>query len=35
MALGLNVAKLGNLRSATLRASTAAEIEKILEKVAP
>jgi len=34
MALGLNVAKLGNLRSETLRAFTAVEMEKILEKVA-
>jgi uncharacterized protein with GYD domain len=33
-ALGLNVAKLGNIRSQTLRAFTAAEMEKILEKVA-
>jgi uncharacterized protein with GYD domain len=33
-ALGLNVAKLGNVRSQTLRAFPAAEFEKILEKVA-
>ncbi|HLW92766.1 MAG TPA: GYD domain-containing protein [Roseiarcus sp.] len=33
-ALGLNVAKLGNIRSQTLRAFTAAEMKKILEKVA-
>jgi uncharacterized protein with GYD domain len=30
----LTVAKLGNVRSQTLRAFTAAEMEKILEKVA-
>jgi uncharacterized protein with GYD domain len=33
-ALALNVAKLGNIRGQTLRAFTAAEMEKILEKVA-
>jgi uncharacterized protein with GYD domain len=33
-ALGLSVAKLGNIRSETLRGFTAAEMEKILEKVA-
>jgi uncharacterized protein with GYD domain len=33
-ALGLSVARLGNIRSETLRAFTAAEVEKILEKVA-
>ena len=32
-ALGLNVAKLGNIRSETLRAFTAAEMNQILEKV--
>jgi len=32
-ALGLNAAKLGNIRSQTLRAFNAAEMEKILEKV--
>jgi len=32
-ALNLSVAKLGNIRSETLRAFTAAEVEKILEKV--
>ena len=32
-ALGLNVAKLGNIRSQTLRAFSAAEVQKILEKV--
>jgi uncharacterized protein with GYD domain len=34
MALGMSVAKLGNIRSETLRAFTAGELEKILEKVA-
>jgi uncharacterized protein with GYD domain len=34
MALGISVAKLGNIRSETLRAFTAGELEKILEKVA-
>ena len=34
MALGMSVAKLGNIRSDTLRAFTAGELEKILEKVA-
>ena len=34
MVLGMNVAKLGNIRSETLRAFTAGELEKILEKVA-
>jgi uncharacterized protein with GYD domain len=34
MTLGMNVAKLGNIRSETLRAFTAGELEKILEKVA-
>ena len=33
-ALSLSVAKLGNIRSQTLHAFTAAEMEKILEKVA-
>ena len=33
-AVFLNVAKLGNVRGQTLRAFTAAEMEKILEKVA-
>ena len=32
-ALALSVAKLGNIRGQTLRAFTATEIEKILEKV--
>lgn len=32
-ALGLNVAKLGNIRSETLRAFTQAEMERILDKV--
>jgi uncharacterized protein with GYD domain len=32
-ALALSVAKLGNIRGQTLRAFTAAEMEKILEKV--
>jgi uncharacterized protein with GYD domain len=34
MALGMSVAKLGNIRSETLRAFTAGELEKILEKLA-
>ena len=34
MVLGMSVAKLGNIRSETLRAFTAGELEKILEKVA-
>jgi uncharacterized protein with GYD domain len=29
--MGLSVAKLGNIRSQTLRGSTAAEMEKILD----
>jgi uncharacterized protein with GYD domain len=33
-AIFLSVAKLGNIRSQTLRAFTAAEMEKVLEKVA-
>jgi uncharacterized protein with GYD domain len=33
-ALGLSIARLGNIRSETMRAFTAAEVEKILEKVA-
>jgi uncharacterized protein with GYD domain len=33
-ALFLSAAKLGNIRSQTLRAFTAAEMEKVLEKVA-
>jgi len=33
-ALGLNTLKMGNVRGQTLRAFTAAEMEKILEKVA-
>ena len=33
-AFGLNTVKLGNVRGQTLRAFTAAEMEKILEKVA-
>ena len=33
-AFGLNTIKLGNVRGQTLRAFTAAEMEKILEKVA-
>jgi uncharacterized protein with GYD domain len=33
-ALTLSIAKLGNVRGQTLRAFTAAEMEKILEKVA-
>jgi uncharacterized protein with GYD domain len=33
-ALFLSVARLGNIRSQTLRAFTAAEMEKVLEKVA-
>ena len=33
-ALSLSVAKLGNIRSQTLRAFSAAEMEKILEKMA-
>ncbi|MGD0188282.1 MAG: GYD domain-containing protein [Roseiarcus sp.] len=32
-ALGLSVAKLGNIRSETLRAFTAAEMERILDKL--
>lgn len=32
-ALGLSAGKLGNIRSETLRAFTASEIDKILEKV--
>jgi uncharacterized protein with GYD domain len=34
MSLGMSVAKLGNVRSETLRGYTAGELEKILEKVA-
>jgi uncharacterized protein with GYD domain len=34
MALNIGVAKLGYIRSETLRAFTASEVEKILEKVA-
>jgi uncharacterized protein with GYD domain len=33
-ALGLSVAKLGNIRSETLRAFTQSEMERILDKVA-